>query len=113
MAPSCLTLKAELRGGHRVARCNDESRGQRALQPHTRVRSKPDLGSAQAGVAKPVSVRTLRHCFATHWPGSGTDIGTVQELLVHTDASTTEIYTHVLKVAAGDTASPLDALLTG
>jgi integrase len=66
----------------------------------------------QAGIAKPKTVHTLRHSFATHLLQSGTDIRTVQELLGHSDVSTTMMDTHVLKAAAGGTASPLDALLT-
>lgn len=66
-----------------------------------------------AGIVKPVSVHTLRHTFATHLLQSGTDIRTVQELLGHSDVSTTMIYTRVLKVAAGGTASPLDVLAHG
>jgi site-specific recombinase XerD len=68
---------------------------------------------AQAGMCTPVSVHTLRHSFATHLLQSGTDIRTVQELLGRSDVSTTMIYAHVLKVAAGRTVSPLDTMGLG
>jgi integron integrase len=64
----------------------------------------------KAGIYKPVTCHTFRHCFATHLLENGYDIRTVQELLGHSNVNTTMIYTHVMNKGARGVRSPADVL---
>lgn len=64
----------------------------------------------KAGIAKNVTVHTLRHSFATHLLEHGTDLRYIQNLLGHESSKTTEIYTHITTKGFDQIVSPLDQL---
>jgi len=86
--------------------------GQRQNQPitHHVVQYACRRAGLDAGITKPVTLRTLRHCFATHLLEAGTNIRVIQTLLGHSSVRTTQIYTSVSAKTLQATESPLELL---
>jgi site-specific recombinase XerD len=79
----------------------------------TSIQKAVGRATRKAGIAKQVSVHTLRHSFATHLLMKGVNIREIQNLLGHQNVETTMIYTHVMRDMTTAPKSPLDLLWEG
>lgn len=88
--------------------------GQRTGRPLTRAAVKLALRKCRrdAGIDKPITPHTLRHCYATHLLDAGADIRSVQVLLGHASVKSTEHYTKLSRARLAAIPSPLELLGT-
>ena len=86
--------------------------GQNPVNPLTtrQLRRAFDGAKAAAGIDRPVSLHTLRHCFATHLLEQKVDIRVIQVLLGHSKLDTTARYARVASTTLRAVKSPLERL---
>ncbi len=109
LSPAILTL---LRTYWKAARPTEWLFPGRTLGEHLKCRAVQtacERAWAESGLRKKVTVRSLRHSFATHLLEAGTDVRTIQILLGHSSLQTTARYTHVSTATIRAAASPLES----
>jgi site-specific recombinase XerD len=110
LSPSLLeTLRAYYRADKPKKYLFPGQGGKRPLS-HSAAQEGFHKARIKAGIDKPVSFHTLRHCFATHLLEDGADIRKIQVLLGHRSLQTTQRYIHLAKNYLNQTRSPLDRL---
>jgi len=89
--------------------------GQNPVNPLTTRQFRRAFHGAKdaAGIDKPVSLHTLRHCFATHLLEQKVDIRVIQVLLGHSKLDTTARYSHLASTTLRAVKSPLEHLSPG
>jgi integrase/recombinase XerD len=96
-----------------------ERGGQRGALLRTAIRQRPvssraacqavETAAARAGLATPITPRTLRHSFATHLMEQGIDLAVISSLLGHRSPSETGVYLHALPPKPQQAVAQLDA----